>query len=152
MRAQAEAYLAVVAELAPLYEAHWRELALHQDTCPLAPRWDLYEAMAAKGILHAVTLREDGGRLVGYWLGFVDRHLHYAGNVVASTDIFRILPEARGRHGGVRLFRAVERHVRALGADRLMVASKLHADSGRLFTAMGFKPVETVYSLQLGQA
>lgn len=145
MQTQVEDYLHVLPELAPLYLAHWEELALDKDRAPLSPRWDVYEHLARTGQLLVVTLR-DHGRLVGYFIGFVQPALHYSTTLELTTDIWRVLPDVRGRFGGVRLFRAVKRAAVALGCHRMSVGTKLHKDADVLLRYLGLKPVETYYS------
>src|SRR5690606_27079855 len=112
-----------------------------------APRYEVYDALEAAGILFVVTLR-DGPKLAGYYLGLVMPHFHYQNCLTCHTDIFYVLPEYR--HGaGRRLFRAVERELKRLGVVRWYVHSKLHKDSGRLFTALGFDAIEQVFSKRL---
>ena len=64
-------------------------------------------------------------------------------------DVFWLAPEIRGRMGGLRLFRAVEKELRRRGVQRIYVGSKLHKDVGRLFLALGYHPIETWFSKML---
>lgn len=147
LSAQVERYSDVLPELAPLYPDHWAELALDTEypEAALAPRWDQYLALEAAGELLVVTLR-DLGTLAGYCLMVIRPHLHYEMCLTATTDIFRVLPQYRGRYGGARLFKAVEKECRRRGVKRMFVGSKLHRDSSRLFTSLGFKPIEIYHS------
>ena len=147
--AQVEGFMEQLEELKPLLPLHYEELALDKDKVPLMPRWDVYAAREAAGELCFVTVREDG-RLIGYFIGFVMPGLHYATCLTCQMDIFYIHPDHRGRSCGLRLFRTVEKELRRRGVQRWFVGSKLHRDSGRLFTALGFGPVETYYSKWLG--
>ena len=61
-------------------------------------------------------------------------------------DIYYVAPDYRGRMGGVRLFRAVEKELKRRGIKRIYVGSKLHRDSSRLFVALGYRPIETWFS------
>jgi GNAT superfamily N-acetyltransferase len=149
MTAQVEPWEQALPELRPLFEDHWRELALNQEKVPLAVNYGIYAALDRAGQLLVVTLR-DAGRVVGYFMGIVAPGLHYSTCLECKMDIFRVLPEARGRHAGTRLFRAVEAECKRRGVQRMFNGSKLHRDSGRLFAALGYTPVETYYSKWIG--
>lgn len=148
LSAQVEDYSACVEELKRIYPLHWEELALNKDRVPLNPDYRRYEALNDAGMLLFVTLRR-AGRLVGYFIGFVERELHYQDSLSLKMDIYFTHPEIRGGTAALRLFRAVIREARRRGVTRTYFGSKLHRDSGRLFAALGMKPVETWYSAML---
>jgi GNAT superfamily N-acetyltransferase len=145
---QVEAFSEVIKEGEDLFHRHWEELALDKDEVPLAPNWGRYAELEAAGALSAVTARQNG-KLVGYSFMFLFPGLHYKTCFEARMDIFWLAPEVRGRMGGVRLFRAVEKELRRRGVQRVYVGSKLHQDVGRLFLALGYHPIETWYSKML---
>lgn len=148
LTAQVEDYLAVLPELKAAYPDHWLELAMNREKVPLDPNYKAYERLHAADQLFLVTLR-DGEKLAGYSLNFCTPSLHY-GILEATSDIYRVLPEYRGRHGGVRMFREAIREAKRRGCQRFHVGAKLHKDASRLFKALGFKPVETYHSLWTG--
>lgn len=127
---------------------HWNELALNKETVPLNPNYKQYKTLDDAGMITFVALREDE-RMVGYYVGFLMSDLHYQ-ILTCSMDIFYVHSSVRGRHGGIRLFRAVKRELERLKVRRWFVGEKLHKPSGRLFLALGFKPIETYYSLMIG--
>lgn len=153
LTAQVEPYSATLHELLPHYAAHWAELALDRDKpqAALKPQYDIYKARDAAGQLVLVTLR-DTGVLVGYFLVFIVPCLHYADCLTATMDIIYVTPPARGRFGGVRLIRTMRRELQRRGINRWFVGEKIGKSSGlgRIFELMGFKPVETYYSLWIG--
>jgi len=149
LTAQVEDFFQALPEMLPYLPQHYAELALDKDQVPLDPDWRRYRALYDLGQLLLVTLRERG-RLVGYSWTFITPHMHYGSTLTATMDIFWIVPEYRGRMGGKRLFRAVERELRRRGVKRWMVGSKLHKDSSRLFVALGFRPVELWLSKMVG--
>lgn len=152
LSAQVEDYLEALPELLQVYPQHWEELALdrEQPEARLDPDYDRYERLYASGELLLVTLR-DRGELAGYFIGVISPGLHYKSCLTCLLDIFYVLPKFRGRHGGVRLFRAVKRELERRGVNRWFVGSKIHRDASRLFQVLGFKPVETYYSMWLGK-
>jgi L-amino acid N-acyltransferase YncA len=149
MISQLERWPDVVDEFRLLIDDHYEELALDKDKVPLNVDWDRYMRLYEAGVLLFVSLRDEG-KLVGYFIGFVMPHLHYVDCVTCAMDIYFVHPSVRGRFGGLRLLRQVERILRANGVHRWTMGSKNHAPSDRLFAAMGFKPIETYHSKWLG--
>jgi GNAT superfamily N-acetyltransferase len=136
------------AEDTGMLRRHWEELALDKDSVSLAPDWRRYRLLEAEGVLSTMAVRQRG-KLVGYSIMVLTTGLHYRGCFEARMDIFWLAPEARGRFGGVRLFRAHEKELRRRGVKRIYVGSKLHRDSSRLFLALGYRPVELWLSKML---
>jgi hypothetical protein len=147
---QIEAWKDYWPDAVPLWEAHWREIAVDQDVIPLQVNMDDYTRLAETDALHIVTVR-DAGRLVGYWVGVIRPHLHYANTVHAFTDVFWLAPAYRKGMTGVRLFRTVDATLQARGVRKVLTATKLHFDVSALFTRLGYQPVELVYSKILPQ-
>jgi L-amino acid N-acyltransferase YncA len=135
-------------ELKPLFPLHYEELALNKDKVPLDPQYDIYLQRDALGQCLLVSMREEG-RLVGYYVGFINPGLHYKTCLTCVTDIFYVHPEVRCRMGGPRLFKAVKEELKRRGVQRWFVGSKNHADASRLFEVLGFDKVETFYSMML---
>lgn len=127
---------------------HWEELALDKEAVPLAPDWQRYRDLEATGALSAIAVRERG-QLVGYSIMVLSTGLHYSSCPEARMDIFWLMPEVRGRWGGVRMFRAHERELRRRGVKRIYAGSKLHRDLSRLFRRLGYQPVEIWLSKML---
>lgn len=149
LSAQVETVAGVLDEIRPLFADHFDELALDKDKAPLDPQYDLYLAREARGEALVVTLRE-AGELVGYFIGFVAPGLHYRRTLTFIMDIFWVRRDHRNRSGGLRLMRRLMAELKRRGVQRAFLGSKLHRDSGRLFEAFGFRPVETFYSRWIG--
>jgi GNAT superfamily N-acetyltransferase len=145
---QVEPWSEVIEEIKPFLPQHWAELALNKDSVPLDPNWACYAELDKRDVISVVTVRERE-RLVGYSIMFVAPGLHYQSCLDARMDIFWLAPEVRGRWGGVRLFKAVEKELRRRGVKRVYVGSKLHKDSSRLFLALGYEPIEQWFSKML---
>jgi len=154
LTAQVERYGEVVEQMVPLYLGHWAEVALDttRPQAQLAPRYRVYEQRDAAGEVVLVTLR-DGGVLCGYFLCFVGPGLHYAYCLTATMDILYVHPAVRGRFGGLRLIRTMQRELRRRGVHRLFAGEKIGKSSrlGRLFELCGMRAVETYYSIWLGE-
>lgn len=147
--AQRENFVDGFLDFYPMIHGHWEELAWNKDKVPLEPCWEIYVSRETQGELLYVTLRKDG-ELIGYFLAFIAPGLHYRTCLTATMDIFYVHPEHRGGTAALRLFRQVLREMRDLKVQRAIMGSKLHKDSGRLFKALGFEPVETYYHKWLG--
>jgi GNAT superfamily N-acetyltransferase len=135
-------------EWSTLHKEHWEELALDKDRKPLDVDLAFYRQGAEAGTVSFIALRDEG-RLVGYFVAFVAPCPHYR-VLTATMDIFYVHPSVRGRFGGLRLFRAAEREFRRLGVKQWFVGEKLHKPAGRLFRAVGFKPIEIYHSKWIG--
>jgi GNAT superfamily N-acetyltransferase len=147
--AQIETMREGLPELQTLLPGHYEELALNKESVPLDPQYDIYLAREDRGEVLYLTLRVDG-RLAGYFIGFIAPGLHYRTCLTCTMDIFYIDPDHRGGVGALKLFRAVEKEAKRRGAQRWFCGTKLHKDAGRLFEALGFRPVETYYSKWIG--
>ncbi len=147
--AQLESFEWILPELKELIPGHWEELALNKDKVPLDPIYELYIGRERLGELLFMTLRE-GGKLIGYFLGFIAPGAHYRTCLTCTMDIFYVHPDYRGRTAELRLFRAVKQEIKARGVQRWFVGHKIHKDIGRFFIALGFEPVETHYSMWVG--
>ena len=148
LRTLVESFYNIRRELPPLFERHWREIALDHEQVPLAPDWDRYLAYAATKILHVVTARAPSGVLAGYIFNLVGPHLHYATTKHAEIDIFWLAPEYRGGWFPIRWFKKNEKYLKGLGVKRIHVQVKHHfkdARVGRIFERLGYKPVETCW-------
>lgn len=148
--AQVEPYADALPELVALYHDHWSELAMDKEypEAGLDPMWEVYDQRNASGQVLLVTLRETG-QMIGYFLGFVAPGLHYRRCLTYHSDIFRIVPEHRGRMGGKRMVRVVIEECRRRGVKRVFLGEKLHMPCAQLFAAFGARPVERMHSLWL---
>lgn len=144
-----EDWMDVKDEMVPLWERHWKEVALNHADVPLDVDHERYDAISSAGGLHVLTVRR-GGRLIGYHIAMVTGHLHYKSTLHGITDVYWIAPECRHGVTAVRLFQAVERELAKLGVRKLFTATKLHLDQGTLFEHLGYKPVERLYAKIIG--
>lgn len=138
-----------LAEMIPLFPAHFEELALNKDKVPLDPQYDIYLQRDARGEVLFVAGRELG-QLIGYFVGFVAPGLHYQTCLTLTLDIFWVHPDHRHQGAGFRLFKAVEAEAKRRGVQRMFVGSKLHKDASWLFERLGYEEVERYYSVWLG--
>lgn len=139
----------LIDEIDPLLCSHYDELALDQSNVPLAPMWDRYFAIQENNELLIVTCRDDEV-LIGYFVGFISKSLHYETCLTCSMDIFYVAKEHRKGSLGIRLFKYVERELRSRKVQRWFVGSKVHADASKLFERLKFSKIEVYYSKWLG--
>lgn len=140
-----ESLVDVLPEMKTLFGGHWEELALDKQAVPLDPQYEVYLERERLGQTLVIVMRENGV-VIGYWVGFIAPGLHYRTCLTATMDIFYIKPEARGGSKALKMFRFVEKELVRRGVQRWFMGSKLHKDVGRLFAALGMKPIETYYS------
>lgn len=148
--ASVESLTANLPEIKTLLNLHWEELALNKDKVPLDPQYWVYEKRDADGEVLHVALRNEG-KLIGYFVGFVNPGLHYQTCLTLIMDIFFLHPEYRGHKGGILLFKTVELEAKRRGVDRIYLGSKEHKPVGVLFERLGYDLVERTYSKFIGE-
>jgi hypothetical protein len=171
---QVEKFHEIARELPPLFERHYREIALDQDSIPLDPDWDRYLQMSLAGMLHVMTVRGKGvikdisgqqtrpnnekppsyeaGALCGYIFKLVGPHLHYRSTLFANLEMFWLDPAYRGGSFALRWFKANAGMLRDLGVKKVTVETKNGYMDGRvglIFKRLGYKPIETVWARTL---
>lgn len=138
-----ESWTETYQEMQPYWIEHWKEVGMHQDALPLNVDIQSYLELDRLGILHTVTVRNDG-HIIGYHLSMIRRHLRY--DVLgAFTDVYFLSPAYRKRLVGYRMFQFVETSLKAKGVRYLFTGTKLSLDMGRLFERLGWQEVERLY-------
>lgn len=138
-------------EMKVMFPLHAAELDTYHDRRPLDPQYGEYLRRDANGQILFVAVRKQG-TLIGYFVGFVVPALHYQ-TLTCLQDIFFVLPAHRdGRPtAALRMFECLIREAKRRGVKEIRVGSKLGAhDASVLFAHFGFKPVETIHSLWIG--
>lgn len=136
----------VIAEIIPLLDAHWDEIAHFRDI-PLSPDWARYRMAENARALRIFTARADGA-LVGYAIFFVMRAPHY--NVVqADQDILFLLPEYRRGLTGLALIKHADKELKHEGVTIVMHHVKAAHDFGPLLEHLGYEPVDRLYAKRL---
>jgi GNAT superfamily N-acetyltransferase len=130
-------------ECGDLIEAHWREIAVWQDI-PLDPEWSAYENLEKIGMLAIYTVRTEEGKLVGYAVFIMRRHLHYKGHSWAANDIVFVHPDYRDGRIGRNLVRFWEQDLKARGIHVVHVNVKVaHPALDLVLRFEKYKTVET---------
>lgn len=131
----------VMAEIKPLLDKHWCEIAHFKDV-PLDPDYDAYLLAERRGVLRIFTARTD--RLIGYAVFFIG-NLHYKTSRIATQDILFLLPEFRG-FTGYRLIRFCDEELTKEGIDVIYHHVKLKHDFSPLLIHQGYVAVDTIYA------
>lgn len=139
--------VALIAEAAPLLEAHWEEIAHFKDV-PLNPDYDLYLKMEVLGVVRVFTMR-DAGRLTGYIVYLVRPALHYQQSVQATQDILYLNPALRGHMLGARMLQWCDEQLAAEGVDFVHQHVKVAHDFGVLLKRLGYEHVEQLWTRRL---
>jgi GNAT superfamily N-acetyltransferase len=146
---QQEKWSDCVAEMRPLWPEHWKELALDQDKIALGCDEAKYEQGEAMGCLHIVTVRDDG-RLVGYYYGMLMHHLHYMdAGLMCYSDVYFVKPEYRRGAIGAKFVSFVKKSLKDKGVVKLYMSTKDHQDHGDLFSHMGGRLSDHIYTFIL---
>lgn len=147
--ASVESFTACIPELKAIIGLHWEKLALDKDKVPLDPQWNKYIVQESVGELSFIALR-DRGKLVGYWITFISPGLHYKTCLTAIMDIWNVLPDYERAGPILTLSRAMQAELKRRGVHRSLVGEKLHKPCGKLYKALGYKPVEMTYAKWMG--
>lgn len=157
---QVERFSAIREEAEPIFERHWREIAVDQERIAYAPDWSKYDAMEKSGLLHTITVRhverstDEGhgdqkvqGKLVGYFIALILHHPHYStAGRMAMTDVYYILPEFRRGGSGAKMLAAVEHSLKALQVSKAYLSTKIHDDHSELFERMGWRLTDKCFT------
>jgi len=158
---QLEEFARTYEEMKPLFEAHWREVALDRERIALDPDYGIYLAREAMGEVLLVTARERG-QVVAYFIGFVAPALHYRTCLTLTQDIFWVAPAYRSREGSDSLedleshvlarslFERVLAQARFRGVKRVYLGFKASLDASVLFEELGLVRTDIYYSRLLG--
>ena len=142
---QKEDWIVFMEDCGELIVAHWQDVALDQATVELDPDWDTYNCIDAQGGLEVVTARDEG-TLVGYSIHIISTHIHYKNLKIAEGDVFWLDSAYRRGMAGIKLLKAAEKHLVAIGVDKVINKVKLHKDVVRIFERLGYTAIERVYA------
>jgi GNAT superfamily N-acetyltransferase len=144
-----EEFAPFLTEAQALFQAHFREIAPYQDLLTINPDVAAYLAMEKAGRLVVVTARDDGV-LVGYFVMFVHKHLHYSDTIIANEDGKFIHAAHRGGTG-MKLIKYAEQIARSRGAKLMVQRSKAKSEHGALYERMGYSLLDEVYIKRLDE-
>ncbi len=147
---QKESFIQCMAELPEIFHAHWREVAIDHNAVPLDPDWEQYTILELQGVLHMMTVR-DNGVLIGYYLAFVKTHLHYKSTLHSWSDLLFLTKRYRNSGMGLastgfRLIRETERMLKAMGVKKTYLMTKEYIPLNILTKRLAYRLTEMVYT------
>jgi GNAT superfamily N-acetyltransferase len=141
---QIEPWSTIKEEIKSLINDHWEEVAPYRSHIPLNVRWDVYDGLEKDGYMWCLAVR-DRGKLVGYFIGFVKTHLHYADSLTFFTDVYFLTKEYRKGVAGVKLFSEMEKTLKKRGVQRMLVSTKISLDMSKILGRLGFDETERIH-------
>lgn len=135
------------AEIAPLVEKHYKEIAHYQDI-PLDPDYEQYVRLEEAGVLRVYTARAEH-KLAGYCIFFVKNNLHYRGSIQAMQDIIYIDPAFRGAQFGAALINYCDFELKKEGVQVSYHHVKFAKNFGPLLEKLGYQAVDAIYGRRL---
>jgi hypothetical protein len=128
-----------------LLKQHWAEVVQFPETQILDPDWVVYDTLEKTGKLWVLSARH-GGRLVGYIVMMLSRHLHYRTIITATDDIHFLHPDYRRGLTGYRMIALTAQAMSARGVKMCTFRTKALNNHGKLFERLGFVQHDVIYA------
>lgn len=138
----------VLEEMKPLFENHYKEIALYQDKIKLNPDYDKYLVMQDSLV---VVTAKDEEVIIGYAIYFISHHLHYKDHMYACNDILFLDEKYRGGIVALDLTNKAEDVLCDKGVSVITMHMKSYAPFETLMEVQGFEKVEYLYSKYIGE-
>ena len=133
-------------EAIALFKKHYQELAERKDVIKLKPNLKMYNNLYKKEALEIHTIRDDG-KLIGYSLWFITKHIHYADSITANSDVLYISPEHRKGMTGVKFIKWTTEEVKKRNPQRIMFHVKPFLDYSPILERIGARFFEKIYTI-----
>lgn len=146
MKYQREKAHDVIAEIKPLIEKHYLEIAHFQDI-PLVPDYQAYMNAEDNGALRVFTVRSEDGLMIGYAIFFVRLNIHYSTSLQASQDILFVDPDHRGT--GAKFILWCDQQLKDEGVQAVYHHVKEAHNFGPMLERMGYQLVDLIYTRRL---
>jgi GNAT superfamily N-acetyltransferase len=131
-----------------LWIEHYSEFVpAHEGKMAMGPDVAAYSALAASGALEIVVARK-AGRMIGYCLVVVRRHIHYSSLCAFEDSYFVTKPERLGSVGTRLIKRALE-VCKARGCVRAYWMTKEFNSIAKLFERLGMEKIDSVFAIWL---
>lgn len=145
-----EGAAAVLAEVAELASAHWREVEAPLHGGPdYAPDRERYTTLERLGMLSVTTARDGEGRLAGYAVFTLAPCPHLDGELVAALDALYLVPQVRRGFNALALLRNAEAALAARGAGIAQYSSPASRPCDALYRRLGATHTETIWHKRL---
>lgn len=132
-----------------LWKEHYDEIAVNKDGMPMEPNIPSYIQLEKEGILHILTVRENG-KMIGYHVSFVRTHIHYASVLCAFGDAYFLTAGKRKGMVGVKLIREFEKSVKKRGVKKLFSGTKKSINRLRVYEYLGWSSTEDLVTKWIG--
>lgn len=110
------------------------------------PDYEAYKNLYSQDMIRAFSMREkESGKLVGYQVFMLIKHLHYKDTLWAMQDFFYIKPEFRG-WPAMEFVRWADRILFGSGVDIIYRHVSLKKDYSGLLEFLEYAPVEKSYA------
>lgn len=130
--------------LRDLWTEHYNEFSpVHLGKLPMGPDEQSYKAMSDAGMLEVVVARKEG-KMIGYCLILIKRHLHYDALTAFEDSYFITKSERRGGTGTALIQKARE-VARARGCRLGYWMTKEFNSVALLFERLGMERVDSVF-------
>ncbi|MDB5730698.1 MAG: hypothetical protein JWQ03_593 [Variovorax sp.] len=141
---QVESFRAILEELAPLHEEHWRETEKYRHGLRMRPDYDRVFAMERAGRCVQFTVRR-GAELAGHLRMYLGQSLHTSSTVAEEDTLYL---RAAHRPNGflmLALLRYAEDVLRQLGVTQITANSKKVNNAAVLMRRMRYDEVATQF-------
>jgi hypothetical protein len=132
----------------PLLEGHYKEIAERTDVIKLNPNFDSYKLLEKKDALEIHTIRDDG-KLIGYSLWFISKHIHYKDSLTVNSDILYINPDYRKGILGAKFIKWTTEKINERKPQRIMFHVKSAVDYSTILKRLGANHFESIYTIVL---
>lgn len=138
----------LIAEMRPLLDSHWREVAFYPDI-QLEPDLEAYADRMDSLVVFTVRDEESRTRpLLGYAIFCVARAAHYKSSIQASQDVIYLDPSVRGGNGA-RFIRWCDEQLAGDGVQVVQHHVKVAHDWSALLERMGYEKTDYILSKRL---
>jgi hypothetical protein len=133
-------------EAKPLLEKHWAEIAHYKDII-LNPDYSFYFKAQSQGMIRSYSARDDAGKMIGYAVYFIKRHIHYSQTLWAQQDIIFFDPEKRGK--GLFFLAWCDEELKKIGVDIVSHHVKLAHDFSKALERIGYEKQDIILTRRL---
>lgn len=137
----------LIAEITPLLERHWAEVAYFKDV-PVSVNWPIYQVLAKADLLIILTVRELD-KLIGYGVYTLNPNLHYDQISQAQQDVLFVESGKRGAMIGSKLIKMADELLSTMGVHSVYHHVKLTHDFSKLLERQGYEQVEKIFVKRL---
>ena len=150
MKYQSETVQECLLDMLDMLDAHYQEITTHKHLTKLKPDYEAYLEMEKDDAIRVFTVRTDDGELIGYFVTFIQPHIHYSDCIYAMNDILYIHPDHRGGTIAYRLFKKAIQDLRDnTKANIFCIHMKVEYPFRGLLTKLDFQLTEENWEIEL---